>query len=104
MVTICDHIEKLKYSPVMPRAFTEHGAIMASSVLNSQRAIEVSVFVVRAFVELRKLISGHKELARKISQLERKLADHDDQIIALINAIKKLMSPEPPPRKRRIGF
>lgn len=104
VITICDHLVKLKYSPVTPRAFTEHGAIMAASVLNSRRAIEVSVFVVRAFVHLRKLISGHKELARKLSQLERKLADHDDQIIALVSAIKKLMSPEPPPKKRRIGF
>jgi hypothetical protein len=104
VVKICDHLVKLKYSPVTPHAFTEHGAIMAASVLKSPCAIEVSVFVVRAFVQLRKMISGHKELARKISQLERRLAEHDDQIIALVNAIKKLMSPELPPKSRRIGF
>jgi hypothetical protein len=77
---------------------------MAASMLNSSRAVEVSVFIVRAFVKLRKIISTHKELANKISQLELKLTDHDDQIIALVHAIKQLMKPEPPPKKRRIGF
>ena len=77
---------------------------MAASVLNSPKAIEVSVFVVRAFVQLRQTIAGHKELARKIAQLERKLSDHDDQIQVLVEAIKHLMDPKPPPKKRRIGF
>jgi len=89
VVTNCDHLRNLKYSPVFPCAFTEHGAIMAASVLNSPKAIEVSVFVVRAFVQLREAITGHKELARKVSQLERKLGDHDDQIMVLIEAIKQ---------------
>ena len=104
MVADCDHLQKLKFSPVNPRAFTEHGAIMAASVLNSPKAIEVSVFVVRAFVKLREVIAGHKELARKIAQLERKLGDHDEQIIVRVEAIKQLMDPRPPPKKRRIGF
>lgn len=104
VVTNCDHLQKLKFSPVNPRAFTEHGAIMAASVLNSQKAIEVSVFVVRAFVKLRELISEHKELARKIAQLERRLGDHDEQIMVLLEAIKQLMDPKLPPKKRRIGF
>ena len=104
VVTNCDHLEKLKFSPVNPHVFTEHGAIMAASVLNSAKAIEVSVFVVRAFVQLRQTIAGHKELARKLAQLERKLSDHDDQIQVLVEAIKQLMDPKPPPKKRRIGF
>jgi hypothetical protein len=104
VVTNCDHLQNLKFSPVNPRAFIEHGAIMAASVLNSSKAIEVSVFVVRAFVQLREAIAGHKELARKIRQLERKLGDHDEQIIALVEAIKQLMDPKPPPKTRRIGF
>lgn len=104
VVTNCDHLKKLKYSPVTPRAFTEHGAIMAASVLNSPKAIEVSVFVVRAFVQLREMIAGHKELARKISKLERKLGNHDEQIMVLIEAIKQLMDPKPLPKTRRIGF
>ena len=104
VVTNCDHLQNLKFSPVNPRAFTEHGAIMAASVLNSAKAIEVSIFVVRAFVQLRAMIAGHKELAHKIAQLERKLGDHDEQIMVLMQAIKQLMNPKPPPKKRRIGF
>ncbi len=104
VVTNCDHLEKLKFSPVNPRVFTEHGAIMAASVLNSPRAIEVSVFVVRAFVQLRETLAQHKEIARKIVQLERRLSEHDEHIIALVEAIKQLMNPKLPPKKRRIGF
>jgi hypothetical protein len=104
VVTNCDHLQKLKFSAVNPRAFTEHGTIMAASVLNSSKAVEVSIFVVRAFVRLREMISGHKELAQKIAQLERNLGDHDEQILVLMKAIKQLMDPKPPPKKRRIGF
>ena len=104
VIANCDHLEKLKFSKALPLAFTEHGAIMAASILNSQKAVEVSVFVVRAFVQLREILGGHKELARKVSQLERKLGDHDEQIMVLIEAIKQLMDPEPPPKTRRIGF
>jgi len=104
VVTNCDHLQKLKFSPVNPLVFTEHGALMAASILNSARAVEVSLFIVRAFVALRRMISEHKELAREIAQLERKLADHDDQIIAIIQAIKELSGPQPVPEKRRIGF
>ncbi len=104
VIANCDHLDKLKFSKALPHAFTEHGAIMAASVLNSPKAVEVSVFVVRAFVQLREVLAGHKELARKISQLERKLGDHDEQIMVLVEAIKQLMDPKPPPKTRRIGF
>jgi hypothetical protein len=104
VVANCDHLEKLKYSKALPYAFTEHGAIMAASVLNSPRAIEVSVFIVRAFIKLRQIIAGQKELQRKISQIERRLTDHDEQIIELVDLIKQLLNPKPPPNKRRIGF
>jgi hypothetical protein len=103
-VANCDHLSRLKYSTALPYAFTEHGAIMAASVLNSQRAIEVSVFIVRAFVKLRKMIAENKELSRRIVQIERHLADHDDQIIELVKAIKQLLKPDPPPKNRRIGY
>ena len=104
VITNCDHLQKLKFSPVNPLVFTEHGALMAASILNSDRAVEVSLFIVRAFVALRRAISEHKELARKITQLELKLADHDDHIIAIIQTIKELSGPQPVPKKRRIGF
>jgi len=76
-----------------PYAFTEHGAIMLASVLNSPRAVEASVYVVRAFVRLREYISSHVELARKLSDLERKVAGHDSDIQEIIIAIKQLMLP-----------
>ena len=104
MIAKCDHLANLKYAKTLPFAFTEHGALMAASVLNTDRAVEVSVFVVRAFVTLRRTIAEHKELAHKLSQLERRLADHDKQILSIISAIKQLMSPAPVPKRRRIGF
>jgi len=104
VVANCDHLSRLKLSKALPYAFTEHGALMAASVLNSPRAVQVSVFIVRAFVGLRCAIAEHREVARKIAELERRLADHDEQIVLLFRAIKELASPELPPRKRRIGF
>ena len=93
VVAKCDHLEKLKFSKVLPYAFTEHGAIMAASVLNSPQATEVSIFIVRAFVKLRQTISEHKELNRKISQIERHLSGHDEQITVIIKTIKQLIQP-----------
>ena len=87
-----------------PYAFTEHGTIQAANVLNSPRAVEMGVHVVRAFVRLRELISTHKELARKLDELERKITTHDQAIAGLIDAIRQLMTPSEPPRKRKIGF
>jgi phage regulator Rha-like protein len=86
-----------------PYAFTEHGAIMVASVLNTRRAVEVSVYVVRAFVRLREMLSTHKELARKLSELEKRIQGHDEEIVLLFEAIRKLMEPPGKPRKR-IGF
>jgi phage regulator Rha-like protein len=86
-----------------PYAFTEHGAIMAATVLNSERAVQMSVFVVRAFVRLREMLATNRKLAGKIDELENRLDTHDSTIQDLIEAIKELMKPEDPPRKR-IGF
>jgi hypothetical protein len=87
----------------LPYAFTEHGAIMAATVLNSERAVQMSVFVVRAFVRLREMLATNQRLAGKIRELEGKLETHDSAIQELIDAIKELMTPEDPP-KVRIGF
>jgi hypothetical protein len=87
----------------LPHAFTEHGAIMAATILNSPRAVEMSVFVVRAFVRLREMLSTHKKLAAKLDELEQKLLSHDEDIALLIDAIKQLME-EPVAKKRPIGF
>jgi hypothetical protein len=87
----------------LPFAFTEHGAIMAATVLNSRRAVKMSVFVVRAFVRLREMLATNQQLAAKIEELENTLDNHDDAIVELIRAIKQLMAPERT-RRRRIGF
>ena len=92
----------------MPYAFTEHGALMAASVLNTPRAVEVSLYVVRAFVELRETLATHKELAKRLdeleSRLERKLAAHDQAISGILEAIRQLMAPPEPAKRRGIGF
>ena len=89
----------------LPYVFTEHGAIMAANVLNSPEAVAMSVYVVRAFVRLRELLTSNKELARKLAALERRLGAHDQAIASILSAIRELMSPMPPqPTKRRMGF
>jgi len=89
----------------LPYAFTEHGAIMAAYVLNSPRAVEVGVYVVRAFVKLRQLVTTHKELGRKFAELEQRIDTHDDAIRQLIEAIRQLMEPPRESKRRgKIGF
>ena len=104
VVANCDHLSKLKYSKTRPYAFTEHGAIMAASILKSSQAVDISIFIVRAFLALRRIISESKELAQKMTLLERKVADHDQQILSLVQAIRELVSPKPVSKKRQIGF
>jgi hypothetical protein len=103
VVANCDHLAKLKYSPSLPYAFTEHGALMLGNVLKSSRAVEVSLVVVRTFVQLREMLASHKELAAKLEQLERKVGSHDQTIAGLIDAIRGLMK-SPEPARRGIGF
>ena len=103
VVANCDHLQRLKFSPVIPCAFTEHGAVMAASVLNSPEAIQASVFVVRAFIAMRDVLGVHRDLARKLAELERKVGGHDETIGALIAALRELME-SPAPKKRKIGF
>jgi len=90
-------------SRYLPYAFTEHGAIMAATVLNSERAIEMSVFVVLAFVRMRRAIAGNRHILTKLAELERRLKSHDADIQDLMDAIRELMSPAEPTRTR-IGF
>ena len=90
-----------RYAPLV---FTEHGAMMAGFVLNSPRAVEVSIYVVRAFVRLREVLTSSKDLAAKLTALERKLKGHDQAIAGILDAIRELMAPPPEPPKRPIGF
>ena len=92
----------------LPQAFTEHGAIMAASVLNSSRAVAVSISVVRAFVNLRRVLASHQDLARKITELERRFAGKTDEHARLIkqlyHLLDALITPPVPPPKKLIGF
>ena len=92
--------KNIKYRP---RVFTEQGVAMLSSILRSKRAIQVNIAIMRAFVKLRHMLAGNKELATKLAELERKLEGHDQQIHSLFDAIRQLMTPPVSPR-RRVGF
>jgi ORF6N domain-containing protein len=87
----------------LPMAFTEQGVAMLSSVLNSKRAIEMNIAIMRAFVELRRTSSSYKQIALKLREIETRLEDHDESIDAIFEAIRQLMTP-PEPRKKKIGF
>jgi phage regulator Rha-like protein len=86
-----------------PYAFTEQGVAMLSSVLNSERAVQVNIAIMRAFVKLRRILSSNKELAHKLKELEGKIEKHDEEIQAIFDAIRQLMTP-PKKSKREIGF
>ena len=94
--------QNIKY---LPYAFTEQGVAMLSSVLNSARAIEVNIAIMRAFVRLREVLATHEDLARKLNELERKFGEHDEKFHLVFEAIRQLMAPPSvPEKKRRIGF
>ncbi|MBX7149279.1 ORF6N domain-containing protein [bacterium] len=131
VVTICDHLKTLKYSPNLPNVFTEHGAIMLANVIKSKRAIKVSITVVQAFIHLREVLATHKDLAHKLASLEKKYdSQFTKQIInfytlnrsasteqpcglltikfhllseVVFDAIRQLMTPPKKPN-RKIGF
>ena len=111
VVTDCDHLLRLKFSPALPRAFTEHGAIMAANVLNSARAVHMSVFVVRAFVRIRAALTDTRQLARKLAALEQELTSrleiHEAAIVDVLQRIMRVLDPPPPPPEPpppEIGF
>jgi len=104
VVTICDHLKPLKFSPQLPHVFTEQGVAMLSGILNSDRAIQVNIAIIRAFVKLRQILSMNKELAYKLAKLERKIEKHDVDIQAIFDAIRRLMAPPPIKPKPLIGF
>lgn len=87
-----------------PYAFTEQGVAMLSSVLRSERAVQVNIAVMRAFVQLRQVLASHEELAQKLTDLERRIENHDSAIHSLFEAIRQLMAPPPPPQHPEIGF
>jgi ORF6N domain len=114
VITNCDHLQKLKFSKSLPLAFTEHGAIQAANVLASPRAVEMGIYVVRAFVRLKQASTLHVDLAKRLAELEEKTEglalSHNtlsrntrNQLKQVFDALRELMTPPDPP-KRPIGF
>ena len=100
VITNCDNLKKLKFYPSLPHVFTEQGIAMLSSVLNSERAINVNIQIIRTFTKLREMIANNKDLRGKIEEMEKK---YDKQFQIVFEAIKRLIEPELKP-KRKIGF
>lgn len=96
-------LEKGMNVKYLPYAFTEHGAIMAATILNSPLAIKASIYVVRAFVKIKYMLGSYRELSQKLDELERNVAVHDKAICSLFDAIRKLMA-SPEKKRRKIGF
>ena len=89
LVANCDHLKKLKFSPYLPYAFTEHGAVMLASVLNSERAISVNIQIVRIFNKMREMMLLHKDLLVEMQKMNNKLTDHDDKILLIFEYLKQ---------------
>lgn len=111
LVANCDHLARLKFSPVLPLAFTENGAVMSANILNSPQAVRMSVFVVRAFVKMRELLTGTRELAAELRKLEARLTarldGHETAIFEVLQRVMDILNPPPPPPgppRRQIGF
>lgn len=104
LVANCDRFAKLKHSSVLPFAFTEHGDLEASSVLNSDRAVEMSLFVIRAFVKMRNMLAERGVFARRLAEVERKLMRHDTTLQEVYREIKALRQEAERPARRAIGF
>jgi phage regulator Rha-like protein len=104
LVTNWHRFKTMKHSVTLPYAFTEHGVAMLASVLNSKRAVKISISIIKTFVRLRQIISTHKELAQKLAELERKTEKHDEALHSIFEAIRELMSPPLEKSKKQIGF
>jgi hypothetical protein len=103
LIKTYEHLNRLKYSPNLPFVFTEHGAVMLASVLNSERAIEVNVQIVRVFIRMREMLITHKDILSKLRKVEMKAVRQDDDIKLIFKYLKELFNPSREPR-RKIGF
>ena len=104
VVANCDHLQKLRFSPQLPGVFTEHGAIMAASVLNSPEAVAMSVFVVRAFVQMRERLEANVQILKRIAEIDTTLLEHDQVLRMIWQSLQPLLEAPPDPPKRKIGF
>lgn len=108
VVANCDHLVRLKFSPSLPYAFTEHGAVMLASVLNSDLAIIVNIQIIRVFTRMRQLLETHTEILRKLEQLQKNDTEQDRQILLIFEYLKQLeqskQQQEEQANRKRIGY
>jgi hypothetical protein len=104
VITNCDHLAGLKFAKSLPYAFTEHGAIMAATVLNSPEAVAMSVFVVRAFMQMREQLAANAAILKRLAEIDQTLLAHDQSLRVIWQKLQPLLLPPPDPPKRRIGF
>ena len=104
VVTNCDHLQRLKFSPQLPYAFTEHGAIMAASVLNSPDAVTMSIFVVRAFVQMRERLLVNAEILKRLAEIDKTLLEHNEALSVIWEQLQPLLAPPDDPPKKQLGF
>ena len=104
VVTNCDHLIRLKFSPQLPAVFTEHGALMATMVLNSPEAVAMSLFVIRAFVRMREQLAAKAMILKRLAEIGKTLLEQDQALGLIWEQLQPLLAPPPDPPKRRIGF
>ena len=104
VVANCDHLSSLKYSPALPHAFTEHGALMAANILKSKTAVSMSIYVVRAFIRMREELTSRRDLEERLDQIEKILLVHDTELKDLFEKIRPLLLPPPEKPRKKIGF
>ncbi len=104
VVTNCDHLQRLKFSPVLPWAFTEHGALQASNVLNSPKAVAMSIYIISAFIRLREAVANNQVMAKRLAEVEKTLLTHDVALRDIYQKIRPLLLPPPDPPRKKIGF
>jgi hypothetical protein len=103
VVAICDHLKILVFSPNLPFAFTEHGAVMLASVLNSERAIQANIQIVRVFTTMREMVISNKDILLKIEKIEHQIGKHDKELMVVFETLRKMIE-KPPAKRNRIGF
>lgn len=104
VVTNCDHLQRLKFSHSLPLAFTEHGALMAANVLNSGRAVAMSVYIIRAFLKLRETLVANQAVLKRLAEIDKTLFQQDAALRDIYQKLRPLLQPPPDPPRRRIGF
>jgi hypothetical protein len=104
VVANCDHLQRLRFSPQLPYVFTEHGAIMVASILNSPEAVAMSVFVVRTFVQMRERLVANAEILKRLAEIDQTLLERDQALSVIWQHLQPLLEPPPDPPRRKIGF